>query len=56
MPAIRRSDNWLDQMFDTPEKKAKFHMYVTYAMIISWIMIIIGIVLFILIVAGIIQA
>ena len=53
---MRQNDNWLDQIFDTPEKKAKFHMYITYAMIISWIMIIIGIILFILIVAGVIHS
>lgn len=51
---MRRSNNWLDQVFDTPEKKAKFHMYLTYGVIISWIMIMLGIILFILIVTGII--
>jgi hypothetical protein len=53
---MRRSNNWFDQTFDTPEKKAKLHMYMTYGMIISWIMIVIGIVLFILIIAGILHA
>jgi hypothetical protein len=53
---MRRTDNWFEQHFDTPEKKAKLHVLLTYGMIISWIMIVIGIVLFILIVAGIIHA
>ncbi len=53
---MRRTDNWLEQYFNTPEKKAKLHMYITYGMIISWIMIVIGIVLFILIVSGIIHS
>jgi hypothetical protein len=52
----RRNDNWFDEIFDTPEKKAKFHMYLTYGMIFSWIMIVIGVILFILIVTGILHA
>jgi len=53
---MRRSNNWFDQTFGTPDKKAKLHMYMPYGMIISWIMIVIGIVLFILIIAGILHA
>lgn len=52
----RRSDNWFDQIFDTPEKKAKFHKYLTYGMILSWVMIVIGVILFILIITGILHA
>ena len=53
---MRRKDNWLEQVFDTPDKIAKFYKYVTYGMILSWIMIVVGVILFILIVAGIIHA
>ena len=53
---MRRSENWLEQVFDTPEKIAKFYKYLTYGMILSWIMIIIGIILFVLIVTGIIHS
>jgi len=53
---MRHSDNWLEQVLNTPEKKAKFQMYITYGMIISWIMIVIGVILFILIVTGILHA
>ena len=51
----RRKKDWLSQTFDTPEKMAKFHVYFTVAVIISYIMIIIGVILFILIVAGVID-
>jgi hypothetical protein len=53
---MRRSNHWLEQILDTPEKKAKFHMYITYGLIISWIMIVVGIILFILIVSGILHS
>jgi hypothetical protein len=52
----RRKENWLEEVFDTPEKKAKLHKYITYAMVISWIMIVIGVILFILIITGILHA
>lgn len=52
----RYKDNWFERTFDTPDKKAKFHMYLTYAQILSWIIIVIGIVLFILIVGGVIHS
>jgi hypothetical protein len=51
----RYKENWFESTFDTPEKRAKFLVYYTYAQIFSWIMIVIGIVLFILIVGGVIQ-
>ena len=53
---MRRKDNWFEDAFDTPEKKAKFHIYITYGLIISWIMIVIGFILFILILIGVIHA
>ncbi len=51
----RRKKDWISQTFDSPEKLAKFHVYFTMAVIISYIMIIIGVILFILIVAGVIN-
>jgi hypothetical protein len=48
-------DNWFERTFDTPEKKAKFYLYATVAQLISWIMIVLGIILFILIVSGILK-
>lgn len=52
----RRGNNWIEQTFDTPEKIAKLYKYLTYGMILSWIMIVIGIILFILIVTGVLHA
>ncbi len=53
---MRRSNNWFEQILDTPEKKAKFHMYITYGLIISWVMIVLGMILFILIVIGLLHS
>ena len=55
MTKVRSEDKLIDILLDTPEKKAKLHVYLTFGMIITWIMIVIGFILFVLIVTGIIQ-
>ena len=51
----RRKNDWVSQTFDTPEKLAKFYYYFNILVIISYIMIVVGIVLFILFVGGVIK-
>jgi hypothetical protein len=51
----RRKNDWVSQTFDTPEKLAKFYYYFNILIIVSYIMIIIGFILFIFIVGGVIK-